>query len=110
MAEFDGGRSPAEAEAYAFEACILEWLNQHPEPTDRSRCAYCGETEKSGAVVVPFETASHGHTWLHHSCWHEWYAKRRDMAIQALSAFGIVRPTQRTHRQLAKGHTLEDDR
>jgi hypothetical protein len=46
------------------------------EPTDRSRCAHCGEGDRSGAMVVPFGPTTAGHTWLHSQCWREWYSKR----------------------------------
>jgi hypothetical protein len=45
--------------------------------TDPTRCAWCGEGERSGAMIVPFGTETTGHTWLHSGCWREWYAKRR---------------------------------
>jgi hypothetical protein len=43
IAEFDGGLSPADAEAMAFECCIAEWLNRHPCQSDPGRCVPCGK-------------------------------------------------------------------
>ncbi len=45
IAEFDGGQTRAEAEALAFECCIVEWLNRHPELSDPGRCAWCGKPD-----------------------------------------------------------------
>jgi hypothetical protein len=45
---------------------------------DPTRCALCGEGERSGAQIVPFGTETTGHTWLHSECWVAWYAKRGD--------------------------------
>ena len=40
IAEFDGGRSRTEAEAFALEGSIVEWLNRHPEDSDPDHCAW----------------------------------------------------------------------
>jgi len=56
IVEFDGGVPRLEAEAYAFECCVVEWLNRHPVPSDPGRCAWCGKAESLGAVVLPFGT------------------------------------------------------
>lgn len=62
IAEFNGGLPRAEAEARAFECCVVEWLNRNPEPSDPGRCAWCGEPDVSGCAVIPFGTETHGHT------------------------------------------------
>src|SRR5262249_44224326 len=36
--EFDGGLSHAEAEAKAFDCCVVEWLNRNPAPSPPGRC------------------------------------------------------------------------
>ena len=92
IAEFDGGHTRAEAEAIAFEWCIVEWLNRHPEPSDPGRCAWCGKPDQDGHAVVPFGTESYGHTWLHPDCWNVWNQKRREKARQALAIFGLEAP------------------
>src|SRR5262245_49665876 len=33
IAEFDGRLPREEAEARAFESCVVEWMNRHPEPS-----------------------------------------------------------------------------
>ena len=50
IAEYDGGQTLAEAEALAFECCIVEWLNRYPEHSDSGRCAWCGKPDVNGGV------------------------------------------------------------
>jgi hypothetical protein len=72
-----------------LEACIVEWLNQHPAPSMPERCARCGKPESPSAVVRPFGTEPGIHTWLHAECWPAWHQARRADAIAALRAKGI---------------------
>ena len=88
IAEFDGGQTRADAEAQAFEHCVVEWRNRNPQASEPGRCALCGDLEDEESVVVPFGTDSH--TWLHHGCWADWFATRRLKAAEALSGFGIT--------------------
>jgi hypothetical protein len=89
IAEHSGGVSRDEAEPRAFEWCIHEWMEQHPEPSLPDRCAWCGEPDVTGTLVVPFGTQSHGHTWLHPECWETWFNDRKARAERALKALGI---------------------
>jgi hypothetical protein len=89
IAEFDGGLPREEAEARAFDRCVVDWLNQHPRPSAPGRCAWCGRTESPSAVVLPFGTEPGTHTWLHAECWPAWYRARRGEAEAALHAMGI---------------------
>ncbi len=89
IAEFDGGQTRANGEAVAFECCIVEWLNRHPERSDPDRCAWCEKPDRDGHAVVPFGTESHGHSWLHPECWNPWHENRREGARQALAAMGL---------------------
>lgn len=89
-AEFEHGLSRAEAEARAFECCVVEWLNHNLEPSDPGCCAWCGNPDKSGHAVLPFGTGSH--TWLHPGCWSFWSEKRRGMAEKSLCAAGLTKP------------------
>jgi len=94
IAEHDGGLSRAEAEARAFEFCIVEWMNRNPARSESGRCAWCGKPEEVGStVVVPFGTEIHGHIWLHHHCWSDWHKRRCAEAIEALTALFSKRPT-----------------
>ena len=88
--ESDGGLPRPGAEAHAFECCLVEWLNRHPQHSDPGRCAWCEKPETAGAVVVPFGTETYGHTWLHHDCWKEWSEYRRRQAAKALAQLGIA--------------------
>jgi hypothetical protein len=49
------------------------------DTNDPTRCAHCGEGERSGVMIVPFGTETTGHTWLHSECWRAWYMKRRGL-------------------------------
>jgi hypothetical protein len=62
------------------EQHIVRWLDEHPEPSEPGRCAYCGETETRARPVVPFGT----HTWLHSGCWRAWRGQRRFRAVMAI--------------------------
>lgn len=104
IAEFDGGQTRAEAEALAFECCLVEWLNRHPNRSDPGRCAWCEKPDRDGHAVVPFGTDSHGHTWLHPECWNDWSQDRRERAQQALAAMGLEPPPK-----CAKGANFPDD-
>jgi hypothetical protein len=88
--EYDGGLSRVEAEARAFECCIVEWLNRNPSPTLAGRCAWCGRPESPSAVVLPFGTEPGTHAWLHSECWTAWYQRRREEAVLALRGMGIT--------------------
>jgi hypothetical protein len=93
VAEFDGGLPRADAEAQAFECCIVEWLNRNPTPSAAGRCAWCGEAESRGAVVVPYGTEPGTHAWLHAECWPAWHERRRSRASEALAGMGISADT-----------------
>ena len=86
IAEFDGKQTRTEAEALAFECCIVEWLNRHHRDSDPGRCAWCGKLDPDGLGVVSLGTERHCHTWLHHTCWKEWDHDRREKACRALEA------------------------
>ena len=88
-AESDCGPPRPEAEARAFECCIVEWLNRHPERSELDRCAWCQKPDRDGHAIVPFGTETHGHTWLHPECWNDWHESRRRTAHQALDHHGI---------------------
>lgn len=89
IAEFDGGLSREEAEARAFESCILEWLNRNPARSPSGRCLDCGGTEHAHDKLLPFGTEPSGHAWLHSRCWDAWHTGRKAEAVAALSTFGI---------------------
>jgi hypothetical protein len=89
FAEIAGGLPRADAEAQAFERCIVEWLNRNPTPSAAGRCLWCGQTESRGAVVVPYGTELGTHAWLHAECWPAWHEVRRSHAQQALMRIGI---------------------
>jgi hypothetical protein len=95
IAEFDSGLTRADADAQAFECCVVEWLNRNPEPSEPGRCAWCGKPDVSGCAVIPFGTETHGHTWLHPQCWDQWHRSRRARAEDVLKKLGLTSPNTR---------------
>ena len=88
IAEFDGGMPRDEAEAAAYEACLVEWLNLNPAVSSPSgHCAQCGGSDASGDILLPYGVATQ--TWLHSRCWPQWILKRRGEAEAALQILGI---------------------
>jgi hypothetical protein len=94
LAERDGGLPRQEAEARAFEFCIVEWLNRNPVRSPPSRCLGCGQTDYSHDPLLPFGTEPTGHAWLHSRCWPAWHSGRKVEAVAALAKLGIT--TSRT--------------
>ena len=86
------GKKQKNAEAAAFESCVIEWLNRRHTSSDPSRCAACGTADREGHTIVPFGTEDRGHTWLHPECWHEWRRERRREASKFLNSLGIPNP------------------
>ena len=98
IAEFEGRKTRDQAEAMAFECCVVEWMNRHPCRTDPGRCAACGEPDREGHTVVPFGTESHGHAWLHPECWEGWHQKRWQQAQQFLEGVGVRAQSKASER------------
>jgi hypothetical protein len=94
IAEFDGGLPRPEAEAGAFGACVVEWLNRNPVRSAPDRCCWRGGGERGDNVLPPFGADRAGHTWLHSSCWRPWHEHRQAQAIAFLRALGIAAPSQ----------------
>src|SRR5262249_59072702 len=90
--EFDGGLSHAEAEAKAFDCCVVEWLNRNPAPSPPGRCVWCGQAESRDAAVLPYGTEPG--TWLHAECWPAWQEVRRSQATEALMRMGVGERTR----------------
>jgi hypothetical protein len=90
IAEFDGSQTREQAEAKAFECCVVEWLDRHPCRSNPGRCAACGKPDREGHTVVPFGTGSYGQVWLHPECWEEWHRERKERAGRALATMGLL--------------------
>jgi hypothetical protein len=88
--ERDANPPRREAKVRTLESGVVEWLSQHPAPSEPGRCAWCGKPESPDAVVLPFGTEPGSHTWLHSDCWHAWHRARRAEAAAELR--GIVVP------------------
>ncbi len=89
IAEFDGGLPRPEAEARAFECCVIEWLNSNFECSPPDRCLACGGGDSAHDALLPHGTESTGNVWLHLRCWPAWHAARKADAAAALKAMGI---------------------
>jgi hypothetical protein len=85
IAQFDGGMSLAEAEARAFECCVVEWLNRNPVRSLPGRCLGCGDSENTNDPLLPYGTEQTGLAWLHSRCWEVWHANRKAKAVAVLS-------------------------
>ena len=89
IAASNNGLPRPEADALTLACCIIEWLNQHPAPSQPGRCVWCGRPESPGAVVLPFGTEPAAHAWLHAECWSAWHRARQADAMAALRVLGI---------------------
>ena len=89
IAEFDGGLPRSEAEAMAFECCVVEWLSRSFERSPPGRCLACGGADSAHDALLPHGVEATGHVWLHSRCWPAWHAGRRADAVAALEAMGI---------------------
>jgi hypothetical protein len=92
IAEFDGGPSHPEAEARAFECCVVEWLNRNLECSPPGRCLACGGGDHGHDALLPHGFESIGHVWLHSRCWAAWHAGCKAEAVAVLKAMGITPP------------------
>ena len=93
VAEHDGGRPPAEAEARAYKCCIVAWLNHNPPPENGAeRCVQCNKP-MTGTEALPFLTGAGGHIWMHDHCHAPWMKHRRAEAAGALRRMGIAPPS-----------------
>lgn len=90
IAEYDGGLSRQEAEALAFEHCVVEWLMRHPVRSMPGCCLGCGRGDEHAGIVVPFGMEASGHVWLHSDCWPAWHAARKTDAVAALTTMEIA--------------------
>jgi hypothetical protein len=92
VAEFNNGLTHADAEAHAFECCIIQWLNRNPSLSAAGRCVWCGAAESDNSVVLPFGTDPGTQAWLHAECWPAWHQARRAKAAAELQA--TLQPSQ----------------
>ena len=87
VAEFDGHLPRPQAEARAFDCCVVEWMNQNPTPCLPGQCAWCGEPETPHKTLLPF--GSDTHAWLHIECWPDWHRTRKAKAAEMLALGGV---------------------
>jgi hypothetical protein len=90
FAERRCGLPRSEAEARAFDCCVVEWMNRNCVRSPAGRCLACGGNDHAYDAVLPFGVEPLGRAWLHSHCWPAWYADRRAEAVAALAAMGII--------------------
>jgi hypothetical protein len=91
IAELDGELPRPEAEARAFERCIVEWLNRNFVRSPSACCLACGGGDHPHDALLPHGFEPTGHAWLHSGCWPAWRAARRAEAVAALEAMGTTK-------------------
>ena len=94
IAEFDGGFPRQEAEARAFGACVVEWLNRNPVRSAPDRCCWCDGGRTVSQRPPSFWRRATGHAWLHSGCWRPWREHRQAQAVDFLQALGIAVPIE----------------
>jgi hypothetical protein len=104
IAEFDGGRPRAEAEAQAFTCCVVEWLNRNSVRSSPERCFACGDSEHAHDPVLPYGVEPAGYCWLHSRRWPAWSGTRESEAVAALAAMAArgKSPSQLVHERQQK--------
>ncbi len=89
VAEYERGASQEEAEAAAFEVCVVRWLDSHPPSQDNlDCCVHCGE-QIAEFDAIPCLTGDGGHVWIHGQCHPAWMERRRKQAVEALAGLGL---------------------
>ena len=59
--EFDAELPRAEAEARAFDCCVVEWLNHNPARSPAGRCLDCGGGDHTHDPLLPHGIEPTGH-------------------------------------------------
>jgi hypothetical protein len=91
IAEFDGGLERGQAEDYAFEQCVAEWLCRNPVRSLSGNCITCvGVHEDKSLPSRNVEGTDR--VWLHAYCGPVCHVGRQVEAVTALAALGIARP------------------
>jgi hypothetical protein len=94
IAEFDGGLSRQEAEALAYETCLMHWVNTSPpDHAKDGTCPCCGK-EIIGNAGIPVLRPPGGNIWLHEGCHSRWLLRRRTEAKKTLIAMSINPPAR----------------
>jgi hypothetical protein len=88
-----GGVSRPEAEARAFECCVVQWMNDNLVCSPPGRCLACGGSNCPDELL-PFGVEPVGQAWLHPRCWPAWYAGLKAEAAAAIRAMGITPTTK----------------
>ena len=92
IAEIDGKLSQSEAEALAYECCVVQWMNLNPPPENGPECCVQCGNPMDDLAALPFLTGAGGHVWMHSGCHTPWMRRRQAEAAGALRHMGIVLP------------------
>ncbi len=93
IAEFDHHLSRAEAEALAYESCIVVWLNRNPPSENGPECCIQCNKPMEETEALPFLTGDGGHIWMHDHCHAAWMRRRQAEAAGALRRMGVAPPS-----------------
>jgi hypothetical protein len=114
--EYDGELPRAEADHRAYLHALIEWQNRHPLHADRSRCAGCGraiDEAKTDWRPLGDGTTVHFGDAYGLRCFEAHGTKRREEAVAALAALGLVPPDGSgdgdRRRKIARTETGEDE-
>lgn len=87
------GKSRAEAEDVAYQACLAQWQYRNPVSSPPTACGSCGSPDPVGGVLLAIGIPP-DHVWLHDDCWSAWRTDRVAQAKAFLATIGIHRRTQ----------------
>ncbi len=89
VAQYDQRITRVDAEALAFECCVVEWLDRNRVASTAGHCLWCGHPGGPGRILLRFGTVAKSRVWLHDECRSRWPKHRRKQAVEALAAMGI---------------------
>jgi hypothetical protein len=92
IAERDGKLPRPQAEERAYQACLAEYLDQHPMSSKADDgCVICGTADRPNDDLLPVGLGSgEERVWLHRDCVPAWRAARIDAAAEGLRVMGIT--------------------
>jgi hypothetical protein len=104
IGEYESGLSQHRAEANAFKACIVTWLNQNLVISPGGFCVHCGAGNQPYDALLPYGTTPPGAAWLHGGCWPAWSRARQ---AQATDAHGNT--AARGHQSKSEAYSIPGD-
>jgi len=83
----------ADAELWAYKACVFWWLHCYPPTLDQRACQKCGEAGSDAPMVV-LQFRDPARHWVHAACQYEFQLDRLFEAIGALEREGVPAPAK----------------